>query len=341
MKRIALGSSMALLSLVPALAAAQSSVTLYGIVDATVQTRNNRAGSDGAVKVGDGAYTGSRLGFRGQEDLGGGMAALFMLENGFDPASGAVQQATARANNGQAAAPEGRFFGREAWVGLQSYLGRVTMGRQYTIAHPLSGKFQPQANPNLDAISVFSGHHVARQDNMVRYAGQFGAVGVHASYTFSDGNGKGSGIGLTYTAGPVDLVAYHQRIDNAARTVMRRITGLGGNYALTKDTKLFLGAMQRDDRGGPQKNAVYNLGFNHALTPTLLLTANITQDRQSGVAAGKRTVVFLGADAILSRRTDVYALVAFNRLSGAYPLPSFMGEREASDGLTVGIRHRF
>lgn len=98
------------------------------------------------------------------EDLGSGLSAIFTLENGFDPATGSVQQATARANNGQGAAPEGWFFGRESWVGLQAPLGRLSLGRQYTIAHTLSGRFQPQSNPNIGSISVFSGHHIARQD---------------------------------------------------------------------------------------------------------------------------------------------------------------------------------
>ena len=327
---------------VPALCAAQSNVTVYGIVDATVRhQRNATASGDSLTSVGDGAYTGSRWGLRGSEDLGGGLKAVFTLENGFDPSTGTLQQASGSAGNGSSAAPGGRLFGREASVGLDSPLGLVTLGRQYTLAHPLSGRFQPQPNPNLDAISMFSSHHVSRQDNMARYTKQLGPVGVYASYTFNEGNGRGRGVGASYSAGPVDLVAYYQEINNAANTATRGITGVGGSYLVTKELKAFLGYMKRNDRGtSAQENDVWSLGLNYNLTAPLVLTVSYAQDRQSVVNAGKRKMGYVGLDYNFSKRTDVYAEVDNNRLSGAYPQPGFMGTRNAT-GVSVGLRHRF
>lgn len=139
----------------------------------------------------------------------------------------------------------------------------------------------------------------------------------------------------------MDLVAYHQLIDNAAGTVTRRITGLGGNYALTKDAKMFLGYMKRDDKGSAQSNNVYNVGVNYTIAPAVVVTVNLTQDRQSGITPGKRTVGFFGVDLVLSKRTDVYALATVNRLSGNYALPTFMGDRSSASSIIAGIRHRF
>src|ERR1700750_1194122 len=100
---------------------AQSSVTLYGIVNEGINYINNQGGGSviGAIK---GQTNGSRWGLRGSEDLGGGMKAIFDLENGFDGSAGTLSQG-------------GRLFGRSAWMGLQTPYGRLTMGRQYDAMH--------------------------------------------------------------------------------------------------------------------------------------------------------------------------------------------------------------
>jgi predicted porin len=330
-------------TLLPGLACAQSSVTVYGIVDATVRHATN-AGPDGSslTSVGDGAYTGSRFGLKGSEDLGGGMKSLFLLEDGFDPSTGTTQQASSSANNGQGAAPGGRLFGREAWVGLSAQGFTLQLGRQSTLAHQLSSRFQPQGNPNFDALSVFSPHHVSRQDNVASLAWQRGALGLYATYTASEGNGRGRAVGASWTAGPADVVAYYQEVDNATASVTRRISAGGGSYALTSELKAFLGYMKRDDRGaGAQENDVATVALNYNLTPNLVLTASHTQDRQRGLNEGRRQTSFVGLDYVLRKRTDIYVEVDHNRLSGAYPLPTFMGTRDTQTGASLGLRHRF
>src|ERR1700751_1206050 len=85
---------------------AQSSVTLYGLIDEGVNFTNN-AGSGSAVQVRSGDTSGSRWGVRGDEDLGGGLSAIFRLESGFNASNGQLGEG-------------GRLFGRQAYVGLQS-----------------------------------------------------------------------------------------------------------------------------------------------------------------------------------------------------------------------------
>jgi predicted porin len=333
----------ALLCAAPMAAHAQSNVTVYGIVDATVRYATNAGGGGGHLyTVGDGAYTGSRLGFRGNEDLGDGLKAFFSLEQGFDPSAGTLNQATSTPNYGQSAAPNGRMFGRESLVGLTLYkAGTVTLGRQYTLAHVLSGRFQPQSNPNQDSLSVLSGHHVARQDNMAKYMVDLGSFNVSVSKTLGEGtNGAACGVGGSYTAGPLDLVAYAQHMDSFNDAETRKIWGAGGSYAFNTSIKAFLGYMKRDHRVSLQENKVWTGGVNYGVGQ-FIFTASYTEDRQSGVNEGSRKVGWLGADYLLSKRTDLYVEVDNNKLTGSYPLPGFMSTRDSQTGVSAGLRHRF
>ncbi|HHT9054740.1 TPA: porin, partial [Burkholderia cenocepacia] len=104
---------------------AQSSVTLYGLIDAGVAYSNKVATTGGhgkLVKYGDGVASGSRWGIRGSEDLGDGLKALFVLENGFSSGDGSIGQG-------------GALFGRQAFVGLsKNGIGSLTFGRQYSFS---------------------------------------------------------------------------------------------------------------------------------------------------------------------------------------------------------------
>lgn len=104
---------------IPAIAAhAQSSVTLYGLIDAGITYTNNQGGHS-AWQETSGSINGSRWGLRGTEDLGGGLKAIFTLENGFGINNGTLKQ-------------NGREFGRQAFVGLaHDGFGSLTLGRQY------------------------------------------------------------------------------------------------------------------------------------------------------------------------------------------------------------------
>ena len=109
-------SSAALLLLAASpLAHAQSSVTIYGVVDTSLTRASN--GTNSLWRVDSGAGWGSRLGFRGTEDLGGGLKANFVLEQGFDVSTGTLQQG-------------GATFGRAAWLGLSGNHWEVRAGRQ-------------------------------------------------------------------------------------------------------------------------------------------------------------------------------------------------------------------
>ena len=121
-------------------AQAQSSVSIYGIIDAGITYVDNQGGYK-QYKFADGVNYGNRLGFRGAEDLGGGLRAVFNLEMGFNLKNGTLAQG-------------GRAFGRQSWVGLESTsLGTVSMGRQYDFVRDYLTQF------NYGGFaSVYAGH---------------------------------------------------------------------------------------------------------------------------------------------------------------------------------------
>jgi predicted porin len=194
---------------------AQSSVTLYGIIDAglnfasNVQTGHNASGLKGSNQYSfqDGAtggIRGSRWGLRGTEDLGGGLKALFVLENGFGIGNGTLAQG-------------GAEFGRQAYVGLQSNYGTVTLGRQYD---PLVDSVQLLTSGALWA-GYLGGHagdvdntlNTHRINNSIKFTSP-DYEGLHFSGLYSFGGVAGSvganqvwSLGANYHTGPFVLGA--------------------------------------------------------------------------------------------------------------------------------------
>ena len=111
-KKVAVAAALACAACIPAIGHAQSSVTLYGILDAGITYVNNTGGSH-VVKFDDGVAYGNRFGLKGTEDLGGGLKAVFVLESGF------------HLGNGQLGFG-GSEFGRQAYVGLQNDWGTLS-----------------------------------------------------------------------------------------------------------------------------------------------------------------------------------------------------------------------
>ena len=330
-------------------APATSSVTVYGLFDAVVRRANNVVPTtrDTITTMEDGLITGTRLGFRGTEDLGGGWRAGFTMESGFDPSTGGSLQATATADYGQEAASP-RFWGREVNVNLRNSWGGVTLGRQYTTAHQIAARFQPQGNPNNLALSLFSSHHVARQDNVLRLDTKIAGVEVQASRTFGEQAASSSAnaswaVGAVYAGSDFAVGGYVQQMENRAGTEERRIVGVGGNYKFNPVFALFGGYMQRSAEVSPQENKAWTLGANVELTSAVTLSLAHFNDKQAGSAAleGSRQVSWITANYKFSRRSDVYVLVDHNRVVDGYAKPAFMGTLGSQTALNVGLRHRF
>lgn len=198
---------------------AQSSVTLYGLIDAGLMYTNNvsQSGSSGAlVQATSGNINGSRFGVRGAEDLGGGLKAIFVLENGFNVQNGKLGQ-------------DGRMFGRQAYVGLStSQFGTVTLGRQYDslvdFVAPLSGTAgtfgdtgfaHPFDNDNLN--------HSVRMSNAVKYTStNYAGLTFGGLYAFSNSTSfavnRAYSAGASYAYGPFTAAAGYLQINGSTNT---------------------------------------------------------------------------------------------------------------------------
>ena len=115
--RLPFGGALGALLVAPSLAWAQASVTLYGVIDTSIEITNPGAGW--AARMDSGAYRGSRIGLRGSEPIGGGTNMLFVLENGFGATNGTLDTA-------------GTLFNRQAWIGAGGPWGEMRVGRQYS-----------------------------------------------------------------------------------------------------------------------------------------------------------------------------------------------------------------
>ena len=244
---------------VPALLAcsaahAQSTVTLYGIIDEGLNFTNN-AGHGSALKMSSGDVLGSRFGLKGSEDLGGGYSAIFRLENGFNASNGALGQGS-------------RMFGRQAYVGLSSKeFGTLTLGRQYDpTADLFSGMTAAGAWAGNVASNPFDNDNADwdfRVNNAVKYTTPvwYSFTG-EAMYGFSNTAGgfaqnRVISAAGQYQAGGLTAVAAYMRIDHP---------GPGSQGAVTDDSVFAARRQQNIDVGASYKFSKVLVGFAYSHT---------------------------------------------------------------------------
>ncbi|MEA3120249.1 MAG: hypothetical protein QOI13_3519 [Paraburkholderia sp.] len=373
--------ALAVTSAVAAPAFAQSSVTLYGIIDVGITYVNNAAGHSQWQEQ-SGIAQGSRWGLKGAEDLGGGTKAIFQLENGFSPNNGALGQSS-------------REFGRQAYVGLSNdRYGTLTLGRQYdpvvdmAQATTFNGQWGALFSHPADIDNTDNGFRV---NNSVKYVSPtFSGLQAEAMYAFGGVAGKFGqnstiGGGLSYTAGPLYLGAGYFFAKNPAAQFNdgnftaanqppgavssssgiwglvglpsnMQVISAGGNYTLGK---ALFGAnfsnVRFDNANGVGGNTVwfnsYELWGQYSLTPATTLGAGYTFTNGKVDATGQRPKygqLNAIADYALSKRTDVYVMGIYQHaMSGDVTAdiyaPLFAGASSNSNQVVgrVGIRHKF
>ena len=208
----------------PQVVFAQSSVTLYGLVTAGVTYVNN-TGKGPVYETETCAPPGcNRWGLKGREDLGGGNAAIFTLENGFNIQNGRLGQG-------------GTEFGRQAFVGLTNNYGTITLGRQYDSLSDTVGMF-----PSSNNFATGYGSHFGDLDNLnqsirinnvIKYVSPVWN-GLQVDGMFSPGGQAGNfstnrvwALAGSYTAGPFAFAAGYLDINTPATSA----NGTGGVYA--------------------------------------------------------------------------------------------------------------
>jgi predicted porin len=260
MKKYLLASAGTLLCLG---AHAQNSVTLYGLADAGIYRASNTVGGS-QTQLASGLMEGSRWGLRGNEDLGGGMRAIFALESRFEIDTGSVTNSPisgsatpARLTRGLPAAvlpvaaaigPQqgvnlGRnLFDRQAYVGVVTPFGGFLFGRQYTPAFATFAKYdinqtESAAAPAQLGMLLYQPLEI-RRNNAIQYVIQQG--GLSAALMYSLGESKTAttpssaasmyGLNFSYDAGPFSAgVGYNASKDLAGKSSLRS-TVLGASY---------------------------------------------------------------------------------------------------------------
>ncbi|RQH09608.1 porin [Paraburkholderia dinghuensis] len=372
MKKTTAAIGAALLALSAQSAFAQSSVTLYGIVDTSIRYLSNAdSQNNGQVAMGVGPVTGSRWGLKGSEDLGGGLSTIFRLENGFNLWNGAF-------------ASSGNLFNRSAYVGLKSdKYGQLTFGRQKTPFFDEYGDtFDPLTLGNYwqnswiyNPIGPF-----LYSNNSAKYTYAIGGLSVKAMYGF--GNTAGSvgqnsmyAFTATYAYGPVEGIVGWQQNDTPKVNNAFKSAGTGNGkwnqvnvgvvYTVVPAVRLLAGWLHSQDNTGTVDNAQaqaglpatanvspnriddnFYLGTTWQATAPLLVTAvgYYGEARNAallngGLGNGKNYSATVLAEYSLSKRTEVYGTVDYTHGTGAYTI-DYPG-RNNQTGVAVGLRNIF
>jgi predicted porin len=356
---------------------AQNSVTLYGVVDTGLMYLHNNGGKSTQIFMTSGGEWGSRVGFKGSEDLGGGLKAIFQLENQFSSADGSLQLG-------------GREFGRQAFVGLSgNSWGTLTLGRQYDptidLVQPIQGDYYMGGFFTTPG-DVDNADNSARFNNSIKWASPSWS-GIKVSTMYSLGGVAGSvGSGQTYSGavsyamGPVALAAGGLHIDNGNPTVSARLTTsadslfnssvnnayasarsidiarVGGSYTIGQ---LILGGYYSFSTYSPDGSSTFGRAEKYhngsifgvyQVTPSVLAELGIDYLKSLGDSSAKREQASAALDYNLSKRTDIYGVVAYGHASGQDGLgtaQAVIGSWDIDSGkssqamVTVGFRHRF
>ncbi|MFZ5509017.1 MAG: porin [Pseudomonadota bacterium] len=327
------------------LAIAQSNVTIYGIADVGVEWGDSGFGNK--FRVQSGQASGSRLGFKGSEDLGGGLKANFTLEMGFALDNGQLTTHNSQTGNAQPGAAGSTvsntaptttgtvIFARQAWAGLSGNFGEVNLGRQYTPLFWVLLNSDPVGagtgatpfnlyllGPHTTTLNTQSSRR-ARSDNSITYkTPTFGGFNAMALYSTGNENnvnntaeddGREWGVNATWAGGPIWVGLGYQNIDGAV--------GAGTQNPETKNWAL--GASYKF--GMAKLFASYNAGKGTDNTGAEVQKANVWSiganinagpgyvsvtytDLNDKLAANADARLFgIGYNYPLSKRTDVYA----------------------------------
>jgi predicted porin len=358
--------ALAVLATVASTASAQTNVTLYGMVDAGIDydTSKNPGGAKWALQSGQ--QSSSRIGFKGSEDLGNGMTANFVLENGFQLDDGTLKYPV------NATTP--RLFGRQAWVSLDGAFGSIKLGRQYSAMFFALGAIDPfgvatSANAqNVFGFGLDAMDPISRSDNTISYTtptvAGFNALG---GYKFGENagafnTGSSKFVGVTYANGPLLAVASFQSTDNvsfgAATTALGAIVAPSGLGAVANTT----GALVKTGvvgatydfgvakvalaYGGTKATAAgdvnmhnYLVGFTAPAGTGSVLGSWLRNDI-TDISGAVTNMYSLGYKYPLSKRTGLYAYTSYTRNGSAVRLNAQVNGQTDRD-VSFGVNHKF
>jgi predicted porin len=323
------------------LAQAQSSATLFGIVDASLRYAKN--GDDSATTLSSGGLNTDRVGYHGIEDLGEGFKAGFWLEGGFNIYDGTQSDSS-------------RFFNRRATVSLLGKLGEVRVGRDYSVTYNGYADFDPFGSNGVGSADKFQAklgttvNTLTRADDQVVYftpatlGGFYGEGGLAAGEGIS-GDKYFAGRG-GYASGPLDIsITYGQTMvtPNASGDDWYRTFEIGASYTI--GVVKLLGYCS-DSKYSDLRMVVCNGGALIHIGRGTIRVGYINANASGGSTdANDAHQIALGYVYDMSKDTALYATAAkvSNKGSAAFVVstpPSAVAGRD-STGCELGIRHHF
>ena len=321
---------------------AQSSVQLYGLVDAYAGSMRRSDQAARTSVLNSNGMTTAYWGVAGSEDLGGGLKARFALESFFQTDTGAMGRNTTDP-----------FFSRNAWVGLEGGWGQFSLGRQTNRLFVASGQFDPfggslQFSPIMLQTWQATYNRAVLGDSVWNNALQYasptfgGGFRVNAMYGLGEqtGNHKNNAsLTVNYAKGPfaaalaAQRVEYGPGLDGVTPAINKQDTVLAAasyNFGVAQ----VYGQLQRARTPDLAATAnTYQLGVGVPVGAAGKVMASIASTKREvdNAASTRRTTWAVGYDHNLSKRTDVYAIYLNDKLTG-YGNAGSVG---------VGIRHRF
>ncbi len=347
-------------------AAVAQSVTIYGVVDAGIIHATKSGGSttnDGSVNsFNNGGTSPSILGFKGTEDLGGGLKANVNLEAHLNTSNGATNQWNSA------------LFGRQANVGLSGSFGSVALGKQYTPAVLAFAATDPRGLKEQysglmtwalsgsstvntsQAIDVFAGNAISYNTSVagLNIGALYGVGGVAGD----DSANKQLSFGVVYTA-PVTVSASYQE-QNGSSSGNGKVNSkyaFGASYtvgaATLKANYLNAKAYNATTGATTTEQEIYGAGVNYAVNAKNTVTVAYYDGKTKNTANSKARSYILSNDYAFSKRTTLYALVAVadvdsaalggsiaaQTASGTTPTLYVKGANTTAYG--VGIKHSF
>ena len=332
-------------------AMAQSSVTLFGIVDATYAYGSGSVANKSQLT--NSGYNSSRLGFRGVEDLGGGMSASFWLEAGVnnDNGTGGVTN-----TNNQAATSTGGglTFNRRSTVSLNGGFGEVRLGRDYTPQFWNLTVFDPFGTNGVGTTqtlnSSLGGPTTVRASNSIGYflPGKLGGFYGQAQYSMGENNsgtpnkkdGNGMGLRAGYANGPINVALAFSETKFVSGNI--KAFNLGGQYDL--GVAKIMAHYNSDDIKNGNEGTGFLIGGLIPVGAGEVRLAYSTYKIDTVGADPRSNKIALGYVHNLSKRTALYTTFArvSNKNGAAQSLNgSVTAANRNSTGYDFGIRHSF
>ncbi len=344
---------------------AQSSVTLYGAVDASFE--HNSGNGLSVNKMNNSNLGSSKLGFKGTEDLGGGLKAVFKLEGGLKNESGngkssnTTNQASGT-NTATANGSQGLDFQRYSYVGLAGNFGELHLGREYIWSFWYGeGTVDPfSTNGPAQATNMFyhlggAAYVATNASNMITYMspdapvqGGFqyfmGQNVANSTVTVGHSDGTGYSAFLKYQQGPLLISG---ALSNTTYQVKGnyKVTGLSAQYDISSAFSLmYTYAKEQQSAYGSNTENMIAGQFTTGATTWKASYIHASQSGLTAASTGTGNQYGLGVHYALSKRTKLYTTVAEvkNSGNGKYSTGSVGASSGSSSGnVAVGVYHSF